>query len=389
MVLINGRLLTLLSVVIVLADFAVSLDEVMLPKPNGPFSVGMNSVKLVDRSRREPFSPEHEPRQIMTSIFYPVQQQDPNCVKPTPYLPPKTAAFFTELYGQFGVPETFAPSLRLPLACHDASTDKQKPQSLGSFPVVAFGTGASVSRHLYSVLAQSLSSFGYIVFTLDDTYGTEFVEFPDGSVIRGANLTEEDVPIDVENRAADVSFLLDQLSNSGRISKLIPGATCGLNVRKTAMIGHSLGGAVAAYIMLEDRRVAGGVNMDGAFEGPVLQKGLDKPMLYFGAAGHDESEANWRQLWHRSTGWKRMPIVEGTQHGSFSDLSVLAELLGLPDGEVLGVGSIKGSRNYQILTAYLTAFLQLVFKGEESPILQGPSDDFPEVRFLTPPPPST
>jgi CheY-like chemotaxis protein len=42
-------------------------------------------------------------------------------------------------------------------------------------------------------------------------------------------------------------------------------------------IGHSNGGATAADLMLVDRRVRAGVNMDGAIYGPVIERGLDRP----------------------------------------------------------------------------------------------------------------
>lgn len=58
----------------------------------------------------------------------------------------------------------------------DAGVEKEE------FPVVVFSPGFGGSRFLYGAMARSLASLGHIVFTVDHTYETYAVEFPDGSL---------------------------------------------------------------------------------------------------------------------------------------------------------------------------------------------------------------
>ena len=70
-------------------------------------------------------------------------------------------------------------------------------------------------------------------------------------------------------RTRDLRFVLGKLESLrgvGRIDRDRVGA-----------FGHSNGGATAADLMLADRRIRAGVNMDGGIYGPVLERGLDRP----------------------------------------------------------------------------------------------------------------
>src|SRR5882672_10667917 len=54
-----------------------------LPPATGPFAVGKVTVHWVDESRIEPLSPNHEPREVMTDIWYPAE---PSNAGPADYL---------------------------------------------------------------------------------------------------------------------------------------------------------------------------------------------------------------------------------------------------------------------------------------------------------------
>lgn len=101
--------------------------------------------------------------------------------------------------------------------------------------------------------------------SIEHPYDAEFLEFPDRSNVTAANITDAQVPLGVNNRARDVSFVLDQLSTKDGVAALLPGTGApGLKARRVAIYGHSVGGAAAAEAMRLDCRVVAGANLDGS-----------------------------------------------------------------------------------------------------------------------------
>jgi hypothetical protein len=47
-----------------------------------------------------------------------------------------------------------------------------------------------------------------------------------------------------------------------------------------------------------------------------------------------------------------------------------------------GLGTINGTRSTTILTTYISASFDMVFKGVKGPLLSGPSEAYPEVSFV-------
>ncbi len=372
-------------------------DQVLLPKPDGAFEVSVGIMELIDESRLQLFAPTVQPRKLMLSMFYPVKSH--KATTPVNYMPPATAAFEdgsevsdTGSAGLISPNGTFE-KLALQLA-------GKSPQTQGTldFPIVLFSPAEATTRLFYSVIAQTIASSGYIVITIDAPYDVDIVEYTDGSIALinttvAATATAADIDLAVSARAQDASFVLDQLCNVSVISQLIPGYSQGLNVRKVAMFGHSLGGAATAAAMLNDSRIAGGLAMDGALYGPVVQKGLDRPFMLMAHTNHtrvNESTAadpdtSWFDIWPNLRGWKLDIILANSLHYTFSDLPIVLETLGIvPNATIatnLQVTDLNGSRALKIVTTYVTAFLDMVLKYKPSPLLQGPVAAFPEVTF--------
>ena len=56
--------------------------------------------------------------------------------------------------------------------------------------------------------------------------------------------------------------------------------------------------------------------------------------------------------------------------------------LSFTDSPLLVVpGAAKGIAEVQSVNAYLVAFFDTYLKGEPSPLLDGPSDDYPDIEF--------
>ena len=391
-----SRSISLCSITILspLISAVANVDQALLPKPNGAFQVGVGVTELLDESRLQPFASTVQHPKLMISLFYPVRTHEP--IRPVRYMPRKTAAFEDSseqsLDGLASTNGTFE-KLALQLACRSAQT-----QVTPEFPVVLFSPAEATTRLFYSVIAQTIASSGYIVVTIDTPYDVDIVEYLDGSVALinatvTANPTIANIELAVSTRAQDASFVLDQLRNASVISELIPGSSQGLNVSKVAMFGHSLGGSATAAIMLNDSRIAGGVAMDGALYGPVVQEGLDRPFMLMAHTNHtrsndstaDDPLNSWFDIWPKLRGWKLDIMLANSKHYTFSDFPIVLETLGIvPNATTannLLITDLNGSRALKIVTTYVTAFFDMVLKGKHSPLLQGPVAAFPEVTF--------
>ena len=373
-------------------------DQVLLPKPDGAFEVGLSTMELIDKSRLQLFAPSVQQRHFMVSLFYPVHSR--KSITPSNYMPPETAAFEdgSELSttGSAGLVSPNGTFERLALQVAGTS-----PQTQGTldFPIVLFSPGEATTRLFYSVIAQTIASSGYIVITMDAPHDVDIVEYPDGSVdlinttvTNAATIADADLAVSV--RAQDASFVLDQLCNNASVvSQLIPGSSHGLDVRNVAMFGHSLGGAATAAAMLNDSRIAGGIAMDGTLYGPVVQEGLDRPFMLMAHTNHTrvagngtgDADSSWFDFWANLRGFKLDIMLANSLHYTFSDVPIVLETLGIvPNATIatnLQVTDLNGSRALQIVTTYVTAFLDKVLKYKTSPLLQGPVAAFPEVTF--------
>ena len=367
----------------ILPFIAASNALTILPHPNNTFLTGVKTTYLVDQNRLDPFAPSPQPRAIAVSTFYPVPNSANCSLNATPYMPPATAIYEGELYSHlYGVPNNTFSDLRLS-TCQDFTAVP--------FPIVLFSTGLNATRFIYSYLAQAVASAGYIVVTMDHPYDTDVVEFPDGRLIFATNLTEAEVEsTDVETRAADASFVLDQLSIPSQAAKIVPLAKGQrLNASRTAFYGHSLGGATVAAAMFNDSRIIGGLDMDGAIQGEVVQGGLDRPFVLFGIPNHEavDNDLTWDEFWPNLRGERSELALNGSQHITFSDMPFVADALGFrdllpPDVVDTLLGSIDGRRAYAVVTQYVIKFMDHVLKGLEVTGLHEPDPSFPEVSVV-------
>lgn len=154
------------------------------------------------------------------------------------------------------------------------------------------------------------------------------------------------------------------------------------------MAGHSLGGATAAAAMLSDRRILGGMDLDGMLFNPVLEAGLDKPFALVGRKGHDEEDPTWDVFYDASRGQKMQIAVEGTTHASFTDFPTLIKSLNLTLPEEAKsllesqIGTLEFGRAGEVVAGIVAAFADLVLDGEVGSIFTKGDSDFPEVSVV-------
>ncbi|KAJ3560880.1 hypothetical protein NPX13_g9154 [Xylaria arbuscula] len=386
----------LLQSVFLSLGFAVEAKAKLLaPALTGPYKVGTTVLELVDDSRQDPLAPTPIARDLVVSLFYPTDKNVKNCTL-APQFPPRTAALFDALINGNGVSESITTR-----SCLDS------PMARPDLPLLLLGPGLGTTRLFHSDMAGEIASHGWNVVTVDHPYDSLVVEYPDGRLILAsdsalANQTDDDAVLleFLDARVKDMQFVLDSLSNLSVISQ-IPGlgyATSSsksnnhsfhkskLRTDKVGVFGHSFGGAAALQLLKDDKRFHVGADLDGGVYGSVVQEGTDSPFLFIHAPSHTHiTDPTWAEAWPNLRGFKREYSINGTLHGSFTDLPIFRDLVG---SDALGeygpqTGTIDGSRMLTIETALLGALFDRFLKGRDGALLDGKGlGCYPEVtRF--------
>lgn len=186
---------------------------ILVPPPTGPYEVSMKVQPVTDPSRTaDPFDANDRTkgRQVLFSIFLPVDKRGrakPCPPTSVPYMTPKIAAYYGQQAAQAGLSDKLYSSFDMEFCnlaklnpCGSQGRQKKK------FPVALFTPGLGDSRLLYGAGARSLASQGYVVITVDHPYEAEFVEFPDGTVIAGRDISADDEPL--KTQAMTVNYTL-------------------------------------------------------------------------------------------------------------------------------------------------------------------------------------
>ncbi|WP_184503263.1 alpha/beta hydrolase family protein [Streptomyces botrytidirepellens] len=366
-----------------------------LPEPTGRYPVGSTELHLVDRDRPDPWVSGRD-RELMVSVWYPARST--RGYPRQPYLRPGAARHLDESgsYNLARPGEVDWAAIRTD-AASGAPAD-----SRGRRPVLLYSPGLGMPRSLGTSMAMELASRGYVVVTMDHTYETSPVEFPDGRVELAKDAgTPGKTKKAIDTRVRDTRFVLDQLAalrdgrNPDAEGRPVPhGLGRALDLKRTGMYGHSGGGVTAAETMRVDPRIDAGINMDGTLQYsateflPVALEGLDRPFMLMGKADQTHlNKPSWQSFWDRSTGWKRDLSLERARHFSYTDaqsfVPALDETLDIPAqlredyiGTVDPEGSVAAQR------AYIPAFFDQHLRGRPQDLLDGPSPDHPEVRFI-------
>lgn len=372
-----------------------------LPAPTGRAAVGTTQLHLVDHSREDPWtSPRssrstHSPRELMVSLWYPARPTHGRAR--APWLPPKASALYKQQVSQ--QLHTSLDTVDLPLT--HAYTGAAVEVSGHGLPVVLFSPGHRAQRALGTALVEDLASRGYAVVTIDHTHESDIVEFPGGRLELGrqpARPTDEDIAKALRVRQDDTRFVLDELArvNAGRNpdaeGRPLPHGLCGsLDLGRTGMFGHSLGGDTAAEAMAADHRIRAGADLDGSINGSVATTGLDRPFLLMSNASHGrENDPSWEEFWSHLRGWRRSLRLRASGHQTYTDLPPLMQQLdrALPlppevvDAMTDAIGTITADRAVAAERAYLGAFFDLHLRCRDSRLLSGPSPRFPEIEFV-------
>jgi dienelactone hydrolase len=359
------------------ASPAAAEAALQLPAPTGHQPVGATTLYLKDSSRSDPWVPAVNYRELMVSVFYPATSS--NGPKKQ-YMTALESERYLERQNIPGLPLDVLSTVRTNAVVDARPKGRRRP-------LIVLSPGFTNSRATLSSLAEDLTSHGYVVAVVDHTYENRATSFPDGRVTGCAACDVDELPGFweklVHSRAADVSFVLDELT--GRHPKWRIGKRRGaqlINPSRIAMGGHSAGGASTIHAMLADPRIRAGIDIDGSTHVPIPDPGLSRPFMFMGSMdsytpGAPGPYDDWENDLQQMTGWKRWIMATGTVHQSFTDLGVLAGQLGIDIG-----ATIEANRALAITRAYTKAFFDLHLRRKPQPLMTAPSPDYPEVTFI-------
>ena len=342
-----------------------------LPTPTGPYQVGTTTFHWVDDSRPELFTENpDDKRELLVRVWYPADV-DENAT-PEPYGPHPdvilsfpTAAIITPSYDI----EFALSAEELILAPTHSYRDAPVSGAKDSYPVLVFSHGWVARPEFYTAQIEELASQGYIVAGIVHTYIAMLTIFPDGRIVPFSN---PDRDLALEAGAQDQSFVLDQLAllNDAPIEEQFSGR---LALDHIGTFGQSWGAAVVLLACLQDSRFTAAIPEDGPFPDAIAREGIDLPVMFMKRDGATASVAL-----PSLRGPAYNLIFDGFGHNDFSDFTLYP---GISSSDPSLIGDVEGPRAVHVITTYLLAFFDQYLKGAESPLLNGPSSDYPEVEF--------
>ena len=221
-----------------------------------------------------------------------------------------------------------------------AARENAKPEKVSKLGLVLLSPGLGTSVYNYSILAQELASYGYVVIGIEHPYGG-YALLPSGKVLSTDKSDidfqkEESITTAAHQWAQDDSFVLDCLSSAKPCDPALAPLVAITDLTRTAAMGHSLGGAAALQACATDSRVVTCIDMDGEAGSDILAAGVPKPALFLRSNPDytPEELAKKTPEWHKradagnkkfqqflEAGTKPLFLVRlrGTAHVSYSD----------------------------------------------------------------------
>ena len=386
-------------------------NDAALPRPTGPHRAFYD---WVDENRIDPLAPDPDTRrELPVWIWYPAASAGGHAR--AAYMP-KQLVEALEPHGNF-VRTVLASIFRTvttdrTLVAVNAYDNADIAPGPGRFPIILLKPARGASALQYTTLAEDLASHGYVVIGSDSPHTTFAVVYGDGRVVTrsDAGAPPETAPGETSELAPgqpndlalpvievwvdDNRFLLNRLhaldaSDHAGAAGRFAGR---LDLDAVGAMGHSYGGATALQFCSEDPRCKAGIDIDGAPLGDVVKRGVGKPFLFFIADRpmFDRSEATlrdderallaaFRHIQATLPTAPRMLRLRESAHYNFSDQALLSEphLWRLSGA----IGAIDPRRAFDVTRRYVRAFFDTHLKRMPDHLLDGPSSEFPEVRF--------
>lgn len=377
-----------IAVVVGLAVIAlpIVLPVPRLPEPEGRFAVGSVVLHLVDQDRAETFGAlPGDPRELVVQLFYPARPPADGA-EPAPWIA-EGDVVTTNLAKAHDLYEFTLNHLEYSES--NSYPDVEAAADGTRYPVIIYSHGWKSFRNAATNQAEELASQGFVVATIDHTFGSAATVFPDGRVERwdpAALPSERAVGTSVFLREGreligvfeeDLRFVLDTLVEVDAGSFDTP-LRNRLDTSNIGLFGHSTGGGAVVALCASDARCKAGLGFDPWVEplpNSVLTGGLDVPFAFIRSEewSGNENDESLRRLYDAGTADHYWHEIRGSEHRDFAFPPMLSPISGL-------IGISGNTRAVvEIAEEELVAFFGRYLQGRESPFLTNPSSAYDEI----------
>lgn len=345
--LITGIMILFLIVSTILA-LAFPVYKMSIPK--GKYKIGTVSFDVTDESRKAIYSNNlGNNRKIKFQVWYPAENT--KGFKQVPWLQDGdiVAKGVSKL---MGFPDFVLSHTSLVMSNSYANAPISKVE--GKYPLVIISHGWTGFRNLHTDVAELLASEGYIVVSIDHTYGSAVTVFNDGEVeyLNNNALPKREITPNfleyantlVNTFAGDIKLTLDTLEkfNLGEKNSMFKDK---FDLTRIGLLGHSTGGGAAVTTALKDKRIKAVIGMDAWVE-PIKEEdikgGLNVPALFLRSQQWEKSlnNKNLLLLLGSSKNVRELYQINGINHLDFSmvymysPLSKYFNITGKLDGRI-------------------------------------------------------
>jgi hypothetical protein len=348
-----------------------------LPALTGPYTIGTQSLHLIDASRPELFTPDpNDTREIMVQLWYPTQ---PNATgTPDQYMDPLT---FLWLKNQSPLPLFMIPNDGYRFIHPHGQT--HVPIAPGVHPVLIFSPGYDGVYQIYTSLIEDLASHGFIVAAINHPYVSGVTVFPGNRTVDIAtppsDPVEHEAFLEMSLRMiiGDAKFTLDVLTEMNASDPDFAGH---FNLDKVGMFGHSFGGGNTVICCMQDSRFKAGLTLDAYTSESFLNATIHQPLCLMVQASRYPNDNNTLLVYNDTDNDAYIIGINGSTHYAYTDVGLLlTHLTPLIPPQLLNFGAITPKRMVNITRAYEVTFFEVYLNGGSPQDLLDLSTLYPEV----------
>jgi hypothetical protein len=402
----SGAVLALLILITSAPIYSAPVRD--LPKPDGPYAVGMKEFVVTDASRLGLRGEAADaPRKLLVRAYYPAENVEG--LSRRPYMTPAEYDALAEAIASLGQPG-FMDSYKQHIY---SNTFENAPVSKdGNFPVVMFSHGFTGPMAENLFIVENMVSRGHVVFMVTHPGNTRAIVYPDGArklidrSVTGAmteaiaEMMSGDAPIynsldeywdaDGPFQAAAAPMFSDAINiwrqdmlaitdalYAGSVDAAIAPIWRAVDEAKLAYVGFSFGGSTAGITCNEDQRCGLAITLDGNNFSPKLVNAQTRipvvsiqgtlgsfpgteGLLGIGIGGvNDFSFEPITQA--GQSGLVTRVVVKDTKHLSFSDN---ASFWRGPIRPIFMVGALPADETNAAINGLIGAALDEYFDGE-------------------------
>lgn len=331
----------------------------VLPAPSGKYGVGRSLVYLQDASRSR--------REVPVFIYYPADQTNvANLIVPTDAW---RKAYLPVLTRKLGAIAATAIANGWAFFTNDAAAISVKEK----FPLILFSHGMGWSTLEYSFVLQELASAGYVVAAVNSYPVAPLLQAEDGSFIKGEYTGDKYYLL-----TQDLTFALKEITQQkGKLHRVLDR----IDTDKTAMAGHSMGGAAALLAASFGTGFAASVNFDGDLMEASNKAAPTGAVLFLNQLPAEMKDKSFADLQTDSrVGWRYKQMaktaglstsglyisIQGMYHSNFQDYALLPENRIPENIRKTRLGPINGEKCLRLITATTLAFFNETLRGQKA-----------------------